>query len=137
MKTFSTSLTVRFYDGDVAGIMFHGTIFRLAHNSFEEFLETLGTTWEKWFRDPDVAAPIRKAEAEYFKPLLPGKKYRVELSLSQLGTSSFTMKHRFINEAEEICAVVHKVHVYVDRKKLKALPLPEDLRAALREYLQA
>lgn len=136
MKTFSSSVTVRFYDADVAGITFHGTIFRLAHDSFEEFLSTIGKTWDEWFRHPQYACPIRKAEAEYFKPLYPGKKYRVEICVSQLGSSSFTMKHQFINEADELCAVVHKVHVYVDRTVLKPLALPESLRKTLAEYQQ-
>ena len=132
--TFKTEVKTRFYDGDVAAIAFHGVIFRLAHDCFEEFLNELGIAWHEWFRDEQHAAPIRKAEAEYFKPLLPGKTYQVELSVEKLGKSSIHLKHVFLNEQAQICAIVRKTHVFVNRQKLKPQNLPDELREKLAHY---
>jgi len=134
-KIFHTEIKPHFYDCDVAGIAFHGVVFRFAHNAFEAFLEKIGLTFNDWFRDGQFAAPIKKCEAEYFKPMLAGREYLIESIVEKIGSSSICMKHTFLNSEKEICAVVKKVHVHVDKKNLKAHPIPEKTKERFSRYL--
>ena len=126
---FETRFRIRFHDADAAGILFHGNILHLAHNAFEEFLDHVGISWRDYFQNEKYAAPIRKAEIDFYKPLAVGESYSIKVSVAHVGNTSFSIHYRFLDEGR-VAAEVKTIHVFVDPKTVTKLPIPKHIRSA-------
>ncbi len=135
-KVFKTTLKVSFRAADPAGIMFFGNIYGLAHDAFEDFIVNTGFHWKEWFNTPEYIIPIRHSEADYEAPFLPGQNYDVSVSVKALGNTSFSIKYVF-TAGEKLHARVEMVHVVLDAKTKKPIPLPGLIRERLSPYLEA
>lgn len=133
---FETKKTIRFRDGDPAGIMFFGNIFDFAHDAFEDFITHLGFEWKYWYQNADFAIPLRSTRSEYLAPLFPGKTYQVKICISHLGDSSFTAHYQFLN-GDKVHAIVELTHTFIDPKIIKKISIPENIRSVLQTYLNS
>jgi len=131
---FEHLLTVRLHDTDAAGILYFGSQFRMAHETFEAWIESKGAGIRHFFTaDTDFILPIVHAEADYKAPVVLGDKLTVEGSVSRIGDTSFTTRYRFIQEDRQEVGTATLVHVAVNRKINGKIPLPEALRSLLKE----
>jgi acyl-CoA thioesterase FadM len=133
-KVFKTTLKVTFREADLAGIMFFGNIYGLAHDAFEDFIVATGFKWKEWFNTPEYIIPIRHSEADYEAPFIPGEEYDVTVSVKKLGTTSFAIGYVF-SAGDKIHGQVEMVHVVMDAKTKKPIPLPGLIRERLSPYL--
>jgi YbgC/YbaW family acyl-CoA thioester hydrolase len=132
MNSFSILRRVQFSEGDPAGISFFSNVYRWHHEVYERWVcELLAFDYSKWFLSKAVGIPLRKSEAEYFGPFLPGKNVRIDLQLTHVGTSSFTLISSQYNDHGLIGARVQTVHVFMDLKTGKKVEIPEEFRKAL------
>jgi acyl-CoA thioesterase FadM len=76
-------------------------------------------------------APVRHAEADYFKPLRFGDEVTVEICRAHLAETEATLGYRIARaEGGEVCAVGQVVHTFVD-VSFKRIPIPDAVRRAL------
>lgn len=134
MKSFKSTQRMRFHQADPAGWMFFGRAFELAHDALEDFLVDAGFEWKEWFASREFAMPIRKAEADYRKPIPAGAVYQIEAQVTRMGTTSVSFQFRFQIEAE-LCLVLDSTHVLINTQTKSPVPWPATFRARLAEYL--
>ncbi len=120
---YKKQITIPFHLSDPAGILFFGNVFSLAHEVYEQWIIQKLGKWEKWFGNGQWVAPIRKAEAEYFKPLSAGDAIEVVISIKSVGQTSFVIIAEF-NRAAVCHARVETVQVFCDRKTFIKIPIP-------------
>ncbi len=130
---FTCEITPRFSQLDPAGILFFGEVFTICSAVYEDFLQTLGFDWQEWFNNPAYASPVRRAEAEYFKPLEGGRAYEVGVGILALGTSSFEVGYVFQRQGTAHCRV-RIVHVFIDAASRAKLPIPTSVREAFSRF---
>src|SRR6185437_6447175 len=82
---------VRMHDTDMAGILYFPRQFRFAHDALEDFIESIGLTFDDVFRKEHFVFVIVHAEADYLAPLRVGDRIEVALSIEAIGNSSFTV----------------------------------------------
>ena len=128
---YTINTTVRLPDTDAAGILFFGNYFRMAHDAYEAFMESIGFSFSQIIKDADFLVLIARAEADYEKPLRLGEKVTVELEIEDIGQTSFALSYSFKNAHEDIAATIKTVHVTVEKKSGDKIPLPEKLREKL------
>lgn len=129
---FSLSRRIQFSEADPAGISFYANVYRWHHEAYEAFVtDHLGLEYKAWFLSKDIGIPIRKSEAEYFGPIVPGRTIRIDFQISKLGESSFTAHSSIFNESSVLCATVQTVHVFIDAKAGTKTPVPTEFRSAL------
>ena len=80
---------------DGAGIRFSAHYFTMAHETFEALLASTGVPWESWYASPSIAAPLRHAEADYFRPLRGGHAYELELVVTGITEHSISLSCDF------------------------------------------
>ncbi len=129
MYTWDT--TVKLHQTDAAGIVFYGNYFRIVHDAYEAFMQTLGFDFNYIINEADFLLLIAHAEADYTGSLLPSEKIRVQLSINTIGTTSFVLDYEVLNAAGEGVCRLKTVHVATDKKSGRKRPLPEKLRAKL------
>ncbi|MGE5351213.1 MAG: acyl-CoA thioesterase [Acidobacteriota bacterium] len=130
---FRTEIKINFFDCDPAGIMFFGNIFKITHSAYEEMLQK-GDLKRDYFKDDQYALPLVHSEADFLRPILPGEKVVVKLSVSVLRESSFELSYEVMNPKGEVCARVKTVHVSVTRSNWQKTPLPHDLKECLMNH---
>jgi 1,4-dihydroxy-2-naphthoyl-CoA hydrolase len=125
------SFQVPFDEADGEGIVFFGNYFRLAHRALENWLPRQGLPWNEWFAHPEIGVPLRHAEADYLKPLRPGQTFAVEIHVAKIGESSVHFEYAFTGKDGEVLTRLKTSHVFIDRKSLKKIAVPERWRRQL------
>jgi len=119
-----------FGDADPAGVVFYPRAIALAHEAVENLVRHSGVGWENWFASPKHAAPLRRAEAEFFLPLRPGEKIMTRAAVEKIGNTSVTFRVDFLNAEGQTAATVLTTHVLVDKATGRAVPLHDEIRSA-------
>jgi acyl-CoA thioester hydrolase/1,4-dihydroxy-2-naphthoyl-CoA hydrolase len=137
---FTNTIQLRFRDADPAGIIFFGNVYKIAHDTYEDFIGYLGFEWDEWFQNPDWAVPIRHSSCEHLVPLKPAHTYDVEVWVDRISKSSFTVKYVFVAEGITYCEV-SLVHTFYNKRARTKMSIPSEvldrLEAYRRECLEA
>jgi YbgC/YbaW family acyl-CoA thioester hydrolase len=131
-QAFAENRSIRFQDIDAAGIIFYPRILEMFHDAYAAFLAFAGTPLPEVMRAGTWLAPVRHAEADYFKPLRFGDPVRVEICRAHLFETEATLGYRVARtEGGEVCVVGQVVHTFVERATFKRTPIPALVRSAL------
>jgi len=130
-SAFAGERAIRFQDVDAAGIIFYPRLLEYCHDTLVDFYAAAGAPLHENLRAPTWLAPIRHAEADYFKPLRFGDRIEVAIVAAVLADSEVALGFRIArSEGGEVCAVVQSVHTFVEPRTFQRCPVPEPLRAA-------
>lgn len=124
------NITIRFSDADPAGVVFYPRALTIAHEVTEEMIRRSELGGDGWFAASQHAAPVRRAEAEFFSPMRPGETFAARAAVEKLGETSVTFTVEFTNQAGLTAARIRTVHVLIDRATGRPRALPAAVRAA-------
>ncbi len=130
MLSFERPLTIRFEDADPAGVVFYPRAIALAHGVIEDMIGQSAIGWKGWFASPTHAAPLRRAEAEFLRPMRPGESFLARAQVEKLGTTSVTFRVGFFESNGAPAAQVTTVHVLISKSTGQPAPLTPEIRAA-------
>ena len=135
---FCKQILVRFGDCDAAGIVF-----------YPRYLEMFNSLVEDWYRDAlhfsftDIVTtrgwglPTVHLEVDFVAPSVFGEYLSATLAVREIGTSSLTLdiSLRGPDGMDRVRGKV--VLVMIDRRDLKAIPIPDDVRARIAAFKAA
>jgi acyl-CoA thioesterase FadM len=130
MLAIQQPVTIRFEDADPAGVVFYPRAIALAHAAVEDLVRQSTVGWDVWFNSPVHAAPLRRAEADFFLPMKPGQRFVAQAMVEQIGDTSVTFLVTFTDETGRLAARVRTVHVLIDKTSGRPRPLDENMRRA-------
>ena len=130
MFVYEKTVTLR--DADAAGFLFFARHLEFAHEAYEVFLGSRGLGLTKLVRTVDFVVPVVHAESDYRIPLWLGEKVTIHLKAEEIRSRRFTLAYDLHNEEGKVACRVKTVHVAVDKKTGKSIPLPEMLVTALK-----
>jgi len=131
-RAFVERRAIRFQDIDAAGIIFYPRVLEMFHDAYGALLAFAGAPLPEVLRTGTWLAPVRHAEADYFKPLRFGDPVTVEICRAHLTETEATLGYRIARqEGGEVCVVGQVVHTFVERATFKRTPIPEGVRRAL------
>lgn len=122
---------VRFQDVDAAGILFFARAFEYFHDAYVALLDAHGIDLAKILASGTWGAPLASAEAAFKAPLRFGDRVAVEIERADVGTTSITVLFRVLSEPDgaRVFCTGKTVHVFIDRKTFRTIPVPDDVRA--------
>lgn len=131
---FSTELRVRLSETDAMGIVFHGNYFIYFDVGRIDYLRNLGIMKDgKSFGGFDNVIVSVKADFKapsYFNDVLV-----VYTRIAEIGNSSFKFEFLVNNKKlNKLVSVGESVHVALDTKKWKPMPVPEHFRKLIRSF---
>jgi 4-hydroxybenzoyl-CoA thioesterase len=130
---FRAAARIRFGDCDPAGIVFFPNWFAMANAAVEDFFDAIGVSFHDLHGPRGIGTGYAHAEADFFAPGLMGDQVRFTPLITRIGGASYaTTMH--IHRGEQELARLHFVTVCTDLDTRRAIPIPEDLRAALTAY---
>ncbi|MFA5060116.1 MAG: thioesterase family protein [Candidatus Omnitrophota bacterium] len=131
---FTYRATVKLHDTDAAGILFFANQFKIVHDAFEMFFDSIGFEIASMIRANKVLLVIVHAEADYHAPLIVGETLDVYVAVKNIGQSSFTLDYQIFTKNKKLAGTAKTVHVSLDGKKRKKIPLPEKLKTTLKKF---
>ncbi len=135
MAAFKRDITVRFQHADPAGMVFYPRYFEMINQVVEDwFAQGLGLDFHKLHTDLGHGVPTVHIEADFKRPSRLGEVLTFALAVQKLGRSSFTLALGATCAGEERLRAT-AVLAYVGLDELRATPIPDELRAAMKPYL--
>ena len=95
--SFTKKVKLYFDQADPGGVAFHGQHSNMAQRVFEDYLPTLGISWEEWFANTELFFPVVQLNIKYTKPLFPGKEYLIQMDFTYMGRSSLHGSYKIFN----------------------------------------
>ena len=124
---------VRFGDIDAAGVIHFHHLFRWAHESWEESLQSFGLNPVSIFpgsinidSDPHIALPIVNCKADFLRPIRLGDVLDVKLKPRKLDFQSFEVVIHFYRK-NDLVAITHIRHLSLNIRTRKRSNLPEEI----------
>src|SRR6187551_690769 len=131
-RAFVDRREIRFQDIDAAGIIFYPRVLEMFHDTYGAFLAFAGAPLPEVLRSGTWLAPVRHAEADYFKPLRFGDPVQIEICRAFVQETEATLGYRIARaEGGEVCVVGQVVHTFVERATFKRTPMPGPVQRAL------
>ncbi len=128
MYKYNTILKI--HHTDAVGIAFYATYYTLAQECLENFLDFKGTSLQELLNK--TITPVVHSEADYFIPIRLSDKITIELTVENIGTSSFALKYVFTNKKQEIVAQVKTIYVSLDKDTKEKISVPQFLKELLK-----
>ncbi len=130
---------VRFEEVDAAGIVFFARFFGYCHDAMEAMLGAVPGGYARLVVERKIGFPAVHVEADFAAPLRFGDVARIEVTVERIGTSSCSFRNRFTRLQDgangATCATILQVCAASDLTKLRAVPIPADVRAVLSLHL--
>ncbi len=121
-------------DTDAAGVIFFSNQLHLAHEAFEDYLDSVGLGIGVILGSRDYRIPIVHADADYRLPLKAGDAITVNMVVERIGNSSFTLRFSILNADGREAGSARTVQAAVDAATWRSRPLPDELRKALETH---
>ncbi|WP_335872416.1 acyl-CoA thioesterase [Bacillus sp. 2205SS5-2] len=131
--SFTSYQTVRFHETDALGHINNACYFNYFEEARIQLFKELGAevSTEAW------NFILASTKCDFLNQGYFNQTLRIETTISQIGNKSFTMTHD-IYDSETNVSIAHGagVIVYFDFKQQQSVPIPDDFREKLREYMK-
>ena len=140
-QKFTIEERVRWGDVDAANIIFYGSYIRFFEIAETELFRAVGMPYGKFFDELDIWLPRVHLECDFHRAAQMDDLLEVSVYVGRIGTTSLRLNFEVRRKTEDgtiekdLMATAHFVLVSTDRKDLKPLPVPDELRRALTPYL--
>ncbi len=131
MFTYTTK--IRLHDTDAAGVIFFANQFKIIHDAYEDLLETFGWGFRTMLKGKNYFLPIVHAESDFKTPVFVGDKIVITVKVGLIGKTSFSLEYT-LKRSKALVGTAKTVHVTINQKTHKKIPLPSNLRRALSKY---
>ncbi len=139
---FTIEERVRWGDVDAANIIFYGSYIRFFEIAETELFPAVGMPYGKIFDELDIWLPRVHLECDFHRAARMDDLLEVSVHVGKIGRTSLRLNFEVRRKTEDgtiekdLMATAHFVLVSTDRKNLKALPVPEELRKSLEPFTQ-
>ncbi|MBF0503532.1 MAG: acyl-CoA thioesterase [Candidatus Omnitrophica bacterium] len=124
---------IRLHDTDAAGIIFFANQFKLIHDAYEQLMEKSGWSFQRIFKAGLFFLPVVHAESDFKAPLFTGDKIAVTIKVGHIGNTSFVLEY-MLKRSKKLIGTAKTVHVAINPKTRKKIPLPSYLIRILEKY---
>lgn len=135
MRTYRYNVTVHWGDTDPARIVFYPNYFAWFDESARLYFDSVGLPWEKLMEKYGIPGlPIVEANAKFLAPSRFRDEIVVESRIAEWNDKTFKLGHTVFNR--DLRAVEgYEIRVWTrphpdDPTRLKAMPIPAEIRAA-------
>ena len=133
---FTTTRTVRFCDCDPAGIVFYPQYMVMLNTLAEVwFDEALRIPYAQLIGERRTGLPTVRLEVDFTAVSRHGEVLVQTVEIEKLGRSSMALAVEFRGAADQLRMRARQVLVCTSLNTHKAIPLPDDVRAALLPYV--
>jgi 1,4-dihydroxy-2-naphthoyl-CoA hydrolase len=128
---FAYEHVVKLHETDGYGILFFANQPRMCHDALQECWRAIGFPMLPTRGEMPALPVVVHVESDYSATVRIDDRLRIEITLDAIGTTSFTLRYRLVNQRGVEVGRARTVHCSVDPASGAKMPLPEALRSAL------
>jgi len=130
MKTqlYKYQYQIKLADTDAAGVLYFSRLYDIIHAAYESFMQINSLSLKTLFDEKSYHLPIIHSEADYKHFMLLGDSIHIELFLDKITQHTFSLNYTLLNEQDQLLANAQTIHISIDKKSLKKIKLPEEIR---------
>lgn len=132
---FTIEKRIRFQHCDPAGIVFYPQYFYLLSETMEDFMQAAGKPQHEQINLRKRGWPIVKLGVDFVGMTRYGETVAIDLTLRRIGAASLCIDYR-IRGGDGDRLNARSTVVHVDLVSSKAVPIPDDVRAAFLPWLE-
>jgi 4-hydroxybenzoyl-CoA thioesterase len=133
---FSSHWQVRFAHCDPAGIVFYPRYFEMLNNVVEDWCEQgLGMSFHELHLVRGIALPTVHIETDFRRASKLAEQLTAELRVVRIGGASFELVIDVCGPDQQLRLQAKLVLVSMNMQTQKAMPLPDELRSAIKKYM--
>jgi 4-hydroxybenzoyl-CoA thioesterase len=136
MTVLSFDRELRFGDCDPSGIAYFPSYLNILNGVVEEFWNRIGFPWSRLITVRKIGTPTVHISCDFCKPSFFGDSLTFKLSACRLGRASLDFAHVVSAEDGTRWRALQTV-VATSLANHRAVPWPDDIRAALASHLDA
>ena len=130
---FTTQKQIRFHHCDPAGIVFYPQYFYLLSEAMEDFMAAAGKPQHEQINVLRRGWPIIKLDVDFVRMSRYGDQVAIDVTVTRIGGASLGLDYRIHGpDGDRLKASTTVVHVDLDTDR--AIPIPDDVRAAFEPY---
>ena len=119
-------------DTDAGQVVYYANYFRWFEAGRRELLRSLRIDYAALDKK-GIIVPVVEAHCNYFHPARHDDIVAIETKISEIKDKSIRFDYRAFNKKKIILlAAGHTVNVFVNKKKMKSIKIPEDIRKKLK-----
>ncbi|OZI77452.1 acyl-CoA thioesterase [Bordetella genomosp. 12] len=135
-QPYVSEVEIRFRHCDPAGIVFYPRYFEMINDFIEAWFETgLGLSFHTLHTERGIGTPTASVQCDFKLPSRWGERLRQVLALRHIGGSSLQLQVRFEGQDGQTRLSAQVTIVTVDLARMRAIALPDDLRARMQAFL--
>lgn len=119
----ATEFVVRWGECDAAGIVYHPVYIDWFSVARMNFMKENGVSYMDSFHDGGIVLVVLEALGRFRKTLRAEDKAYVQAKLVERSRTRLKMAYEVYNEHQELCALGHTEHAFVDMSSNKAVNL--------------
>jgi YbgC/YbaW family acyl-CoA thioester hydrolase len=130
---FKNTRSIYLKETDATGVIYFTSLFQYALETFESYLQSRNFSLSHLF-EKGYMMPVVHADADYKAPLKAGDLISIDLTISHIGDTSFSVTSRIeLASTGQIAGYVTIVHALVRQGGKKSCAIPPDLLHFLRK----
>ena len=131
MKTNRTEQRVYYSDTDHGGVVYYANYLKWFEIGRTEILRENGFDYAD-FEKQGILAPVVEVHCNYKSPASYNDIIIIKTAIENIGNTSIKFHYDVIRKkGKKLLADGHTVNVFVDKKTMKPIRIPDDLRKAL------
>jgi 4-hydroxybenzoyl-CoA thioesterase len=132
---YMTTRRLNFGDCDPSGIAYFPSYLHILVGVYEEFFESLGFPWPEMINGRKLGFPTVTLDLSFKNPGFHGDLMGFTLKVARIGNSSIDLEHE-VRADQKLLWTARQRLVVTSHETHKAVPWPDDLRAALITHLE-
>ncbi len=131
MKTNTAEQRVYYSDTDHGGVVYYSNYLKWFEIGRTEILRQNGFDYAD-FEKHGIIAPVVEVHCNYKSPASYNDVIIIKTSVENIGNTSIKFNYDIIRKKDEkLLAEGHTVNVFVEKKTMKPIRIPDNLRKAL------
>lgn len=119
-------------DTDAGQVVYYANYFRWFESGRKEIMRTLKIDYLE-LEKSSIITPVVEAHCNYFHPARYDDVVVVETRISEVREKSIKFDYNvFRKKDRKLLAAGHTVNVFVDKKKMKSMKIPDNLRKKIK-----
>ena len=119
-------------DTDAGAVVYYANYFRWFESGRRELFRSLKRDYAALDRK-GVITPVVEAHCSYFHPARYDDAVVIETKISEIKEKSIKFENKVFRKRDrKLLASGHTINVFVDRKRMKSIRIPDDVRKKLK-----
>ncbi|MFA6325908.1 MAG: thioesterase family protein [Bacteroidales bacterium] len=134
MISYTSKITVRYYETDQMGVVHHSNYIRYFETGREEMMEHYGVPYVETERQ-GIIMPVHSVHCDYIFPAHYGEVLSVVTRLEEIPRSRITFLYEIYNPSEVLLSKGSVVLAFVDRSSGRPVRAPRFLTEVIEKLL--